>query len=54
MAPKLAQSLCKIIHIDMDFFYAAIEERDRPQYRGQPLTVGGRPIGVVYYVPVIT
>jgi DNA polymerase-4 len=31
----------KIIHIDMDCFYAAIEERDRPEYRGKPLAVGG-------------
>jgi len=39
--PPLAQPLCKIIHIDMDCFYAAVEERDRPEYRGQPLAVGG-------------
>lgn len=32
----------KIIHIDMDCFYAAIEERDRPELRGRPLAVGGR------------
>ena len=31
----------KIIHIDMDCFYAAVEERDHPQYRGKPLAVGG-------------
>ena len=35
------QSTRKIIHIDMDCFYAAIEERDRPEYRGKPLAVGG-------------
>jgi DNA polymerase-4 len=33
----------KIIHIDMDAFYAAIEQRDFPQYRGKPLIVGGSP-----------
>ncbi|WP_303673359.1 DNA polymerase IV [Vampirovibrio chlorellavorus] len=31
----------KIIHIDMDAFYAAVEQRDFPQYRGLPLAVGG-------------
>lgn len=31
----------KIIHIDMDAFYAAVEQRDFPNYRGVPLAVGG-------------
>lgn len=31
----------KIIHIDMDCYYAAVEMRDFPEYRGKPLAVGG-------------
>lgn len=33
----------KIIHIDMDAFFAAVEQRDFPQYRNKPLIVGGLP-----------
>lgn len=33
----------KIIHIDMDAFFAAVEQRDHPEYRGKPLIVGGDP-----------
>ena len=35
----------KIIHIDMDAFYASIEQRDHPEYRGKPIAVGGSPQG---------
>ncbi len=33
----------KIIHIDMDMFFAAVEMRDNPEYREVPLAVGGHP-----------
>lgn len=33
----------KIIHIDMDAFFAAVEQRDNLQYRNKPIIVGGKP-----------
>ena len=33
----------KIIHIDMDAFYASVEQRDNHEYRGKPVAVGASP-----------
>jgi DNA polymerase-4 len=44
----LPRTVRKIIHLDMDCFYAAIELRERPELVGRPIAVGGgSPRGVV-------
>src|ERR1700730_18099731 len=47
-SPAEAHGSCKIIHINMDAFYASVEQRDNPELRGKPVAVGGsRERGVV-------
>ena len=37
----------RIAHIDMDAFFASVEQMDHPEWRGKPLAVGDGPRSVV-------
>ena len=43
MRPRMSSAARVIFHLDMDAFYASVEQRDRPELRGRPVIVGSPP-----------
>ena len=41
--PLINDTSRKIIHIDMDAFFASVEERDNPNLKGHPVIIGSDP-----------
>ena len=46
--PLINDTSRKIIHIDMDAFFAAVEERDNPKLKGKPLVIGADPVSYTH------